>query len=114
MTFSELPNSPLYFALNVVAPALIAVESSVRVTYSVLLYDKKLAAEKNDCWLLHVPSALMYGLPNLAASCDYELISTLSFVGPQRKVPTKAPSLVPTAGTAFVKSISLTFMPGLS
>jgi hypothetical protein len=81
---------------------------AARTTYSDEPYAKKLAAVKNVSALLDV------GLPNVATRLFSLFMRTLSPTGPQRKTPAIAPVDVATPGTPVVKSISVTFTPGLT
>jgi hypothetical protein len=82
------------------------VTSAARETHRRFVYDRKLAAVKN------VSPLKLVGLPNLETSAFSESTRTLSPIGPQRKTPAKAPSVVATEGTTVVRSISDTFTPG--
>ena len=52
------------------------------------------------------------GLPKRSTSSTSFEIETIVFAGPQAKAPAIAPSVVPTAGTIVVRSISDTLTPG--
>ena len=54
------------------------------------------------------------GLPNRDTSVVSESTNTRCSTGPQLKTPAMAPSVVDTAGTTVVRSISLTLTPGLT
>tara|TARA_B100001564_G_scaffold216164_1_gene182044 strand:- start:569 stop:757 length:189 start_codon:yes stop_codon:yes gene_type:complete len=52
------------------------------------------------------------GLPNIFNSSSSDVTVTTEDTGPFWNAPAIAPIEVATAGTTFVKSISLTFTPG--
>jgi hypothetical protein len=79
---------------------------AARETQRRFVYDKKFAAVKK------VSPLKLVGLPNLETNMFSESTNTLSPIGPQRKTPAKAPSVVATDGTTVVRSISDTFTPG--
>jgi len=98
--FAIAVNTPL-------APVASAVFAA-RLTYSLLPYDRKLAAVKN------VSGFKFVGLPKRLTKLSSLLIRTNLSIGPQRKTPAMAPSVVETAGTTVVRSISDTLTPGLT
>ena len=90
------------------AYALYAFASAARTTYSWLPYDRN----EDATWKVSKLSS--FGLPNVLINSTSEDMFARSFTGPQRNVPAIPPSVVDTAGTTVVKSISLTFTPGLT
>ena len=77
-----------------------------RTTLSEFVYCKKFAAVKKNSKLLS------FGFPNTSINSSSELISVIEETGPFSNGPAIAPMDVATAGTTFVKSISLTETPG--
>ena len=70
------------------------------------MYCKKFAAVKKNSKLS------LFGFPNISINSSSELISVIEETGPFSNGPAIAPMDVATAGTTFVKSISLTETPG--
>ena len=83
------------------APAFNTADSA-RTTLSASPYCKKFAAVNQNS------KFELFGLPNVCNSCSSELMAVIELTGPFSKGPAIAPIDVDTAGTTFVRSISLT------
>ena len=129
-TFRVLPRSPAYLAIQSgfvaavvysssyfslflisVAPAaadaaFFAVESTARTTHSELPYVRKFAAVKKS------EALLALGLLKIFTNLSSVSTRTSSSTGPHLRCAAIAPSVVETAGTTVVRSISLTLTPG--
>jgi hypothetical protein len=66
---------------------------------------------KNDAAVKKYEAVLVSGVPNTVARSFSELTLVTVSTGPQLKAPAKPPIEVETAGTTFVRSISLTCTP---
>ena len=81
-----------------------SIPDSTLTTLSWFVYCKKFAAVNHHSYALSV----VLGLPNIFTNCSSEDIFVTSETGPFSKGHAIAPIDVATAGTTFVKSISLT------